>query len=311
MRCSLRVRNMDGEISYFRRTLWGRDLSIGYAFSDAAVPDGAPLQTAERTLSTLAEQKPLDHLHVLVAGGEPQGDDAKSSVVCDGRYLAYAVTHSTHEVLELAEGYDEFLMTLGRHLRRDVRRRRTNAEKAGLVFELSQDTGSIGREERYALGKLSRPLAFSRETIDEWDRFGWSQPGFFHCSLRDATGKLLSYCAAFAKGDSVVMLYQLNDKNFPDLALTMSLRGYLIERCIEWKIRRLVLPMGISGHLQHAASTLAVTEVLFVMRSFRSLAKALLVGCFRPSSQQAAVVRRRGFLRWALTGARTGELAAR
>jgi hypothetical protein len=304
MRRSHCIQTVGRGLHYFRREFLKQDASICMAFQDRDPLDATPWDAAERALRSISAQGPLDHLNVFVEG--PCGSELPTHPTLrslfEGAYIAQSASCETHDVLELAPTYEEFLARLGRHLRRDLRRRRTNALKAGLTFEISRHPHSITRQECYKLGKLSRPCAFSRDTIDAWDSYAQSQPGFFHCALRDSSGKLLSYCTAFAEGDSVVMVYQLNDKNYPDLALTMSLRGFLIEHCIESGLQRLVLPMGISGHLRHAATVQQVTQVLFVRRSPSSIAKAFLIALFRPFSPQARLFKTRGFLAWALTG---------
>lgn len=304
MRCAQRVQAIGRTLHFFRRSFLKKDTALVFAFRDRCPRDESHWATAEQALRTISTQCPVDHLNVFVAGTLPpqKTAHAETRVVLDGEFMACSFSYNTNDLLELAPTFDEFLMTLGRSNRRDMRRRRANALKAGLQFEISRDPSSISREECYRLGRFSRPCAFSRETIDAWDALAQSQPGFFHCALRDASGRLLSYCSAFAEADSAILMYQLNDKNFPDLALTMSLRGFMIEHCIEYGLRRMVLPMGISGHLNHAAGTNPVSEVLFVRRSLNSLAKAIVMRIFRPDSPQARMVRAPGFVQWALTG---------
>lgn len=220
----------------------------------------------------------------------------------DGRYLGIAIPYETHEILEIPPTFEEFLKNLGPNNRRHMKGRQCRALKAGLKFTFTADAGAVDREERYQLGLQSRPCEYSKETIDAWDAYAQNQPGFFHCMLRDANGKLLSYSPAFSEQDSAVMMYQLNDANYPDLGLTMTLRGFMIQHLAESGIRRLVLPMGISGHLQHAATTNTVTQVLFVRRSLPSVAKALLLGYRTPDSSQATMVGTPGFAAHFLTG---------
>ena len=156
------------------------------------------------------------------------------------------------------------------------------------------------RVDRANLGLVSRPKAYTSEKLDEWDDLALAHPGFFQCALRSAQGDLLSCSTLFVEGDTAIMMYQLNDKNYPELGLNMTLRGFLIEHCIEAGIRRLVLPMGISGHLEYAASTNSIAQVLFVKSSLTSIAKAALFRFLSPRSELALMVGTNGFAAQAL-----------
>lgn len=309
-RCSHSIQSIGRNLCFSRRTFLRKDLSVGFAFRNRSAQDLSIWESAEQTLRSISTQNPLDHLNVFIEGSLPAVDleQPVTRTILGGTYIAQAVSCDTAEILDLAPTFDQFLAQLGRHLRRDVRRRRANALDAGLKFEISSDPGVITRAECYKLGRVCRPRAFSRKAIKRWDAHAQSQPGFFHCALRSASGRLLSYIAAFTEGDSVVMMYQLNDKNFPDLALNMALRGFLIERCIEFGIRRIIFPMGIAGHLHHAASINQVTEVVFVRRSVLSVVKALILGWRRPQTLSGRLVKTPGFLTWALTGKPAGEV---
>lgn len=307
-RCSHNIQSIGCRLRFSRRTFLKKDISIGFAFRDRSPQDHSLWEAAEQALHSISAQEPLDQLNVFVEGTLPSHslEQAETRTISGGAYIAQAVSYDAAEVLELSPTFDQFLMQLGRHLRRDVRRRRANAVNAGLRFEITRDPQAILQEERYQLGKICRPRAFSRKAIDRWDLHAQSQPGFFHCALRSASGKLLSYIAAFAEGDSVVMLYQLNDKNFPDLALNMALRGFLIEHCIGLGVRRIIFPMGIAGHLRHAASVSPVTEVVFVRRSWPSVVKAIALGLRRPQTLCGRLVKSPAFFAWALTGKPAG-----
>jgi hypothetical protein len=307
-RCSHNIQSIGLSLRFSRRTFLKQSLSIGFAFRDRSPQDRSLWEAAEQALRIISAREPLDHLNVFIEGELPSStpDQPETRTILGGAYIAQAVSHDAAEVLELAPTFDQFLMQLGRHLRRDVRRRRANALKAGLRFEISRNPYAIKRTECYQLGRICRPSSFSRRSIDRWDLHAQSQPGFFHCALRSPTGKLLSYIAAFTEGDSVVMMYQLNDKNFPDLALNMALRGFLIERCIEFGLRRIIFPMGIAGHLRHAATVSPVTEVVFVRRSLSSVVKAIVLGWRRPQTLRGRLVKTREFFTWALTGKPAG-----
>ncbi len=297
--CSDKVETVTPGLLRFRRLTFHRDLSLVYAFQEAISPDDSAWHISNRALDRLIERESVDHLSVFVAGHEPATACNHPALcnACNGAFVGIANTYLTNEILEFPSTFDEFLMSLGPNNRRHMRGRRNKAERVGLKFEASSDPALVSKDERYRLGVDSRPSPYLPEAIDSWDAYASRQPGFFHCCIRDRGGALLSYSAAIAEADSAVMMYQLNDKSFPDLGLTMMLRGYLIEHCIEkLHLQRIVLPKGISGHLRFAATTNPVTEVFFVRRSLPSFAKAIAMRFARPDSPQAGIVRTPGFL---------------
>jgi hypothetical protein len=213
----------------------------------------------------------------------------------DGAYIAVAFPYKTHDVLEFPPTFEEFLRSLGHSNRRHMKARQEAARQAGITFAVSSDLSIVCPEERYLLGLLSRPTIYSRETIDAWNGYALSQSRFFHCMLRSPEGKLLSYCIGFIERNTAVMMYQLNHEDYPQLGLSMTLRGFLIQHLTGLGVRRLVLPMGVAGHLKHAATVNTVAQVLFVRRSLSALAKALLLRLTIPTSHAALMVGTEGF----------------
>lgn len=304
LRCSRSVESLDATLRFFRRPILHYDASLLYAFQDPASAGDSIWTTAERALGEIAASQSVDHLNVFVPGGQVATDSHEPVLheALHGEFLGIANTYPTQEILEFAQTFDDFLMTLGPNNRRHMRGRRNKALKAGLQFIVSSDLNTFSFEERCRLGRNSRPCPYSREVLIAEDGFAHAQPGFFHCGLRSSEGQLLSYCSVFVEFDSAVMMYQLNHQDYPELGLTMTLRGFLIEHCIGAGLRRIVLPMGISGHLEHAAVSNLVTEVQFVRRSPLSLAKALAFRLIRPESPQAKLVNAPGFFASMLDG---------
>jgi len=282
----------------FRRLVYRYDPSFVYAFQEASHPDDSVWHTAQSALDRLVDRESVDHLCVFVAGHDPAPAPG-SPILSSARgkeFLAIAKTCYTNETIEVPATFDEFLINLGPNNRRHMRGRRKKAEQAGLRFEISSERDLISPGERYRLGANSRPSSYQPTVLNSWDTFAQRHPGFLNCCLRDPEGKLISYCSVIAEGDSAIMMYQLNDKTRPDLGLTMMLRGFLIESLIEqFHASRIVLPMGISGHLKYAATTNSHTEVFFVRRSLPSYAKAIAMRLTRPDSHQASIVCAPGF----------------
>lgn len=283
----------------FRRLVYRYDPSFVYAFQEASHPDDSVWHTAQAALERLVDRESIDHLCVIVAGHDSTPANS-SPILFRARgqvFIAIANTCHANEIIEFPATFEEFLMNLGPNNRRHMRGRRKKAEQMGLRFEISSDRALISPEERYRLGANSRPCSYQPLVLDSWDTFAHRHPGFLNCCIRDQDGALVSYCSAIVEGDSAVMMYQLNDKSHPDLGLTMMLRGFLIENLIDQlHLSRIVLPMGISGHLKHAATTNSYTEVFFMRRSLSSYAKAIAMRISRPGSHQASVICALGFL---------------
>jgi hypothetical protein len=296
-RCSRQVETIDEGLRLFRRPVWRHDPAVVCAFRDCASRGDSIWTTAEQTLTQLAERSHVDHLNVYVAGTVPdedQGDFALHPVL-DGKYVGMAIPYQTRDILEFPSTFEEFLKSLGPNNRRHMKARRSKAQKAGIQFVLRRHPVTTFAE-RSELGQRSRPKPYGPKKLDLWDAYAQAQPGFFQCALRGPQGAALSCCTGFVEGDTALMMYQLNDNSYPELGLTMTLRGFLIEHCISAGLRRIVLPMGISGHLEHAATTNPIAQVLFVKSSLTSVAKAVLMRRFAPESNQAIMAAKPGFV---------------
>jgi len=302
--CSHQVETVDPGLRVFQQPILGQSFSIVHAYQDCADRSDSIWSTSIGALRRILERGPADHLIVYAAGAVPHEDMTRPSLhhVMGGSFIGVAFPYETSDILELPPNFDEFLTSLGHNNRRHMRARRQRAIEAGIRFDLNGDPGIVDVEERYALGLCSRPYAYSRKRIDAYNRYAQAQPGFFHCTLRNTKGELLSYCMCFIEDDSAVMMYQLNNGNHPELGLSMTLRGFLIEQCTRMGIRRLVLPMGISGHLKHAGTTNPVVQVVFVRRSLVSAGKALLIRLLRPGSCTARMIKISGFAAHILRG---------
>jgi len=302
--CSQRVEAVDGNLRQFSRPIWHADASMLYAYQGCDSANEPVLTAATRTLRQISRQRRVDHLNVYVSGAV-KAEDAAGRVlytVLDDTYIAVVFPYLTNDILEFPPSFEAFLKTLGHSNRRHMKARMENAPKSGIHFDLNSEPSAVQVDELYKLGLQSRPTEYSKETIDSWNAYAMAQPGFFHCMLRSTEGELLSYCIGFVERDSAVMMYQLNHQEHPKLGLSMTLRGFLIRHLTGLGIRRLVLPMGVAGHLEHAATVNPVAQVLFVRRSLAAVAKALLLRFTTPDSHAALMVSTPGFVMRVIAG---------
>jgi hypothetical protein len=303
-RCSHLVNPVNDRLLQFRRRTWGFDGAMVYAYQQCDC-EGAPIwTTAVKALKSIADTSRVDHLNLYLAGTVPPEDaDGKSlHPVMNGRYIALAMPYETRDIINLPESFEEFLKGLGNSNRRHMKARHKEAVEGGLQFEISSDPRALGAEERYALGLNSRPTPYERDLVDAFDVYAMGQPRFYHASLRSASGELLSYTCGFLKADSAVMMYQFNHQDYPKLSLSMTMRAFLIKHWVGTEIKRILFPMGLGGHLAHAATTNPIAQIFFLRRSIPAVAKALLMRMMAPTSDAALMVGTKGFLRAVLLG---------
>ncbi len=287
----------DGALHHFRSRILNLDASLVFAFQDCRSRSDSVWSTALHALRTLSSREGIDHLNVYVAGDVHPEEAAGQAVrsVLNDEFMGLAFPYPTQDILEFAEGFEGFLRSLGHSNRRHLKARQKKALDSGLKFEFNDNYVSVAAVERYELGMLSSPMPYPKQVLDQWDGYALAKPGFFQCNFRDPSGKLLSYCTGFSEQDTAVMMYQLNDVSEVQLGLSMALRGCLIQHFAGLGIKRLVLPMGVAGHLKHAASTNPVSQVLFVRRSLPGVAKAMLLRMFVRRSCAAQMVATPGF----------------
>lgn len=308
-RCHNRVVPLNDNLFYFRRRHHNVDFSNVYAYQECNDCRTSIWTTAKKALETLSSRFKVDTLTLHVAGTVPPADaDGRTlHTVLQGRYTALAMPHETRDILELGGSLEAFMKTLGHSNRRHMKARHKEAVQAGLQFSISSDPAALGADDRFELAKISRPVPYARDLVDAFDATASSKPGFFHASLRHPDGLLLSYCRGFIDADTSVILYQFNRKDLPKLSLTMTLRSFLIQHWAGTRVNRIVFPMGLAGHLTHAATTNAIARIFFLRRTPLAAAKALLMSVLVPTSDASRMVRTHGFLLHFLRGGPDGS----
>lgn len=282
----------DGTLRYFRRRVLHVDASLLYAYQDRQARSDCIWTTATRALRTLSSSERVDHLNVFVPGNLPPDEDSESRLrpVLGGEFVGLAFRYSTHDILEFPHSFEGFLRNLGHSNRRHLKARQKAALESGLRFQLNASYEAVSAAERYRLGARSSPSPYEKQVLDAWDGYALSQPGFFQCNMRIPGGELLSCSTGFFERDTAFMMYQLNDVQQWESGISMALRGCLIQHCAGMGLKRLVLPMGVGGHLSFAATTNPVAQVLFVRRSLVSAIKALLLRLLISKSHAAQMV---------------------
>jgi hypothetical protein len=134
------------------------------------------------------------------------------------------------DVLHLQLDYEEFLSTLGKHTRRNIRAFIRKTEQAGIEFvpSLSKEEYDSAVERLNAATDFpADPLHLSRDerllALHNGERLG----------LRSADGTLIAVMCGFRKGGKFHLLTQLNDVHYERFSLSLVLRGYVTRHLIE------------------------------------------------------------------------------
>ncbi len=133
--------------------------------------------------------------------------------------------------LELKSSFEEFLSSLGKHTRRNVRACIRKTEAVGIVFAPSLTK----QEYETAVERLNAETDFPADSLrlarDE--RILELHGGGERMGLRRPDGTLIAVMCGFRLGDRFHLLTQLNDAYYERLSLSLVLRGYAVGRMID------------------------------------------------------------------------------
>jgi hypothetical protein len=155
-------------------------------------------------------------------------DDSKAVVT--GMDMRYLDARIPGDRMALRSGFDEFLSTLGKHTRRNVRYYTRKAKAAGIKFV------PFLTKEEYAAGvaRLNEGTTFPAEPL--WlardERLLELHEGGQRLGLRGPDGNLVAELCGFSHGRRFHVLRQLNDARLERLSLSTVLRGYCVEHLI-------------------------------------------------------------------------------
>jgi hypothetical protein len=132
--------------------------------------------------------------------------------------------------MELKAGFEEFLGTLGKHTRRNLRACTRKTEASGIEFvpSLAQEEYEAGVErlnsETHFPAKALHLLRDERLLeLHDGERMG----------LRNRDGTLIAVLCGFRLGGRFHLLTQLNDASYDRLSLSLVLRGYAVRHMID------------------------------------------------------------------------------
>ena len=133
--------------------------------------------------------------------------------------------------MQLKPSFEEFLATLGKHTRRNVRACTRKAEAVGIQFAPFVDKN----EYLAAVARLNAETDFPADALrlarDE--RVLELHGGGERLGLRGTDGTLIAVMCGFRLGSRFHLLTQLNDAGYERLSLSLVLRGYAVGHMID------------------------------------------------------------------------------
>jgi len=133
--------------------------------------------------------------------------------------------------MQLRPSFEEFLGTLGKHTRRNVRSCTRKTEAAGIEFVSSLTK----REYKASLERLNGKTDFPADPLrlcrDE--RLLELHGGGERMGLRCPDGNFIAVLCGFCLGGRFHLLTQLNDASYDRFSLSLVLRGYVFAHLIE------------------------------------------------------------------------------
>ena len=260
--------NLAGIVYAKERKLAGVPTGIIYADATLdAMAVAAPAyrqEVFEISVQRLLERKNSRGLRILIP---PQGFEYEAIQKMAGSRLldVSQAPVENHSVLELPPSYDLFLDNLGKKTRRNFRYYRRRFEALGFYVEevsggqFQQAASDLLKKsvvgaEREGIKRALAMLAASRRPI----RVG----------LRHKNGEWLSILGGWYELDRAIVFIQMNDdRDYAHSALSVVMRGYLIESLISRGVPNLLFWAGTGSPLHRYCQYLPTIGVHLDVRS--------------------------------------------
>jgi hypothetical protein len=146
--------------------------------------------------------------------------------------------------MALRPNFEEFLGTLGKHTRRNVRSFTRKTQACGIEFVPALTTEQYGEAIERLKSETDFPADPLRLARDE--RLLELHGGGHRMGLRAPNGTLIAVLCGFRLGNRFHLLTQLNDTSYERFSLSLVLRGYAIRQLIEDGCRELQFMGGSS-----------------------------------------------------------------
>jgi|GEM_PF-3267970 len=234
-------------------------LPTGYAIGGDFTGRGLLLchqDHANQVLNSAVEHIIASGVHSLHLRLCPNSDIKISAKNADMKYVEGDIFGDR---VALTSSFDEFLSTLGKHTRRNVRSYMRKVTEIGMVFE-----PSLSQQEYMAAVKdLNAKTKFpaSQWHLSRDERILAAHDGGQRFGLRGPDGRLVSVFCGFKYGSRYHLLTQLNSMSYENLSLSMALRGFAIEYLIQTGCKELQFMGGTSMNFARFCQPLAYRSV--------------------------------------------------
>lgn len=164
------------------------------------------------------------------------------------------VTAFSHTLI-LPRSFDDFLRSLGPHVRRNHRYCTRRAVESRMRF-VAGLTGSEVTQAILSIGNHQRTSQFSVRELKSLRVFLDRVPGSIWCGLVTGAGQWVALVGGWIQQDRFVLCRQLNHGGsaYAKLSLSTVLRSFLIEELIARGVRRIDFLGGCRGQLERYCS---------------------------------------------------------
>jgi hypothetical protein len=177
------------------------------------------------------------------------------------------------EVMPLSDTYEGFLQRLGKHTRRNIAHAQDRAKRDAIKFCFMTAASSVDGSRLSTLAEANMPYPIKPRRILHMIQFLATQPQPFQAHLSQLVDHPLSVTGGFIEGDLALMTYQINDRIFRNLSLSLMLRSFLVQALIARGVRHLAFVGGCASPLYHHCATVPAAEVLIVHQKLIARAK--------------------------------------
>jgi hypothetical protein len=205
----------------------GTGYAVGGDFSGRGLLLCSPADESE-VLAACVERTVAEGVHSLHLRLLPR-DGARFAL--PGLKLKFLDAVIPGDRLVLKPGFEDFLASLGRHTRRNIRACTRKTEALGIEF-----VPSLTREEYgSAVGRLNAKTDFPADSrrLARDERLLALHGGGRRFGLRNHGGTLIAIVCGFSLGGRFHLLTQLNNTGFERLSLSLVLRAYAVRHLIE------------------------------------------------------------------------------
>ena len=226
--------------------------------------------------------------------------DADAEQVTSGRLQIARSAHGLvlrraerlREVLTFPDTFEQWLTSLGRHSRRNMRHAIKQAAAEQISFGWLEGSRPEFEPILTALARTSVPYSIPARRIKMFERYARLTGRPFRSVLRAGNGQVISYCCGFQGDPDIAYLtYQLNDQRWKKAGLSLMHRAFLIEALIEGGCRELVFVHGCSGILRHACLPMPIDRFWLMRRGATPWLNAAAIAALKPDTDTGRTAR--------------------